>query len=590
MNIQELRAYIQNNIDIHSVISQYINLSKKGNNYLGICPFHDDSKPSLSVSTNRKIFKCFACNQAGDVIQFLIKYHNWSFNEVINFLNATYNLQLNTNLVLKETQIYTEVEKQALSALSNASKIYFLYLYHNKDEKIKKYLQKRRISEDIIQTFNIGFAPAEGIKEKLYNLGFEHSLLVNYSLINNLDNDFFTNRLTFAISNEKGDIVAFSGRSLENENPKYLNSASSSLFSKSNILYNYHRAKEFEGPNKEIIITEGFMDTIAFYRDGIYNVVALMGTSLTENHINLLKNKQVTLVLDVDDAGNNATLKSIQILLKNKITTFVISWEDKMDPDEYFAKYGKQSLQKAIRNKKSALDFVYNFFLKSVNKNSSQHLENFVKNIKWYLEKSSLAAREIFLKKIETDLNIPSSAFQFKDDYLKQNFFNSDDYNFDPGYELEKHYYIPPSNHRKVESKGSFNFPPVTPLFFELKILLVVLLDQKFISVLKRSDYKFIDAKNKNYFESIEKIHQQPEAHAKMIMDTREQLLKMIGKEFYDYWNLDITPVTLEEFADWIDYANLNKKNHDINNKIKRINETTDPKEQEELLLKIFKN
>ncbi|MDW2891549.1 DNA primase, partial [Mesomycoplasma ovipneumoniae] len=353
MNKQQILAHILKNTDIYALISQAIQLSPNGRNtFVGLCPFHEDTNPSLSVSISKQIFKCFSCQKGGNIVSFVMLWKNLNFFQAIEYLNKEYNLNLKLANNLAPEKVYSQIELQALRAFENSVSLYLLELLtiiskakkspkNRLELEIYNFINSRGLSREIIEKFKIGFAPSSFLKPRLVDSKlFDEETLKDYSLLNQQGFDFFQNRIVFPIENLEGKVVGFSGRCLPETKcePKYLNSPSSKLFSKSEIFYNYKNA--IADNRKEIFITEGFFDVIAFYKVNIKNVIALMGTSLTKKHCELLNNFTVVIALDGDRAGLEATLKSALILSQNQIKTYIISGFDGKDPDEYLNNFG----------------------------------------------------------------------------------------------------------------------------------------------------------------------------------------------------------------------------------------------------------
>lgn len=259
---------IINQVNIFEVISNFINLSKKGNDFLGLCPFHEDSSPSLSVSVSKKIFKCFSCNVGGNVYYFVKRLNNWNDLKTLEYFEKTFNLNLNSSLIAKNVKEFTPNEEKALKALEDAFLFFSLELKQNSPDYLKKYLLQRNLTKEIIDYFSLGYCPKSGIKEKLLKKGHDEAILLNYSLLS-FENktDIFQDRIIFTIKNSEGQIVGFSARKILDSTlgPKYINSSANSLFVKSQILYNYSNAIQYANASKTLIICEGFMDVIAFF-------------------------------------------------------------------------------------------------------------------------------------------------------------------------------------------------------------------------------------------------------------------------------------------------------------------------------------
>ncbi|UWD33889.1 DNA primase [Mesomycoplasma molare] len=420
-------------IDIVSAISSFIPLSKKGNNYLAVCPFHGDSNPSLTVSPAKKIFKCFSCQIGGNIIDFIMNYNSFNFTQTLNYINENFNLNLNIFQSNEKKPEYSNLDKKIIRANHDANTLFKLFLKKEKNNlEVESFLKLRKLDEEIVETFEIGFSKnTEEFKEILQLKNNTKDILINASLITSEEQIFFKNRIIFPIKNEYGDIVAFSGRILnssDKNNPKYINSAQNSVFSKSKILFNFHQAEKFSTKTNEIIICEGFMDVIALHKINIKNAVALMGTSLTEYHIDLLKNKKVLLLLDGDRAGTEATKKSIYTLLKNNIKVEIIKNNEEYDPDEILNIFGAEKLNEMLKNRVSPLSFVYEKFKLNLDSTNFISVNTFINNMNIFLKYSDLKEREFILNRIESEYSIKKEQFYSLENKSKN--INNDNNNF----------------------------------------------------------------------------------------------------------------------------------------------------------------
>ena len=395
---------IKKSVDIVNIVQEYIPLSKKGKNYWGICPFHNDSNPSMSISPEKQMFNCFSCGESGGVFKFVQNIEKISFKEALKKVGNTVgiNVKINTKI-----STYSEKQKEIISVLKNAMDYYRLFIETDEAKEALKYAEKRGLNLKIRERFNIGYAANNRLSPFLKKVKeYDESILINASLVNSLGNDFFKNRLIFGISNEFNDIVGFSGRTLDNDDSKYINSAETMVFEKNKILYNWNNAKEIANKKQELIIVEGFMDVIALYKAGFENVVAIMGTSLSESNINKIKSLNIVLMLDSDKAGLFATIKFIKILLKHKIKTFVVQNNFGKDPDELFMTEGKEKIEDIINKKISSIQFIYNIHEKQYSKDDSLQVESFIKSFKKYLNYATVIEKEFFINKIEKEFGI----------------------------------------------------------------------------------------------------------------------------------------------------------------------------------------
>ncbi len=369
--------------NIVEIISQYIPLTLKGKNYFGVCPFHDDHSPSMSVSTDKQIYKCFSCGAAGNVFTFVKDYENVSFLEAVKIVADKVGYNLNITPIIKTKN--TEKEYQIMDY---AVKFYQNYLNTKDGAKARDYLNKRGLDEETIKRFDIGLAPSnKDTISKILTPKYDSNTLNELSLIN-IDGantyDAFNDRIIFPIHDLNGNPVAFTGRIYDNSSKsKYFNSRESKIFKKGLIFYNYHRALPFIKQKKEVIIVEGNMDAIRMDMAGVKNTIALMGTSLTKDQIEVLKKLRstVVLMLDNDEAGLKATITNGHALEKAGIKTLVVRISDYKDPDEYILNKGPDQITQLVKEAISFLNFKLYYYKQNKNLDNSVELADYIKKI-----------------------------------------------------------------------------------------------------------------------------------------------------------------------------------------------------------------
>ncbi|WP_279160750.1 DNA primase [Thomasclavelia cocleata] len=383
---------IRQSVDIVDVIGNYLSLQKKGRNYVSLCPFHDDSHPSMSISPERQIYMCFVCHNGGNVFTFLKNYLKIPYIEAVKMVASMGNIDISEYNLEKRVQPVEQKFEPLYKMHDEANKIYNHYLNTKLAIDAKEYLTKRKITDEIIDMFEIGYAPSNNILLKAFEkMNFNKVSMYESGLVieSNAGYDRFSNRIMFPLHDANGRVVGFSGRIYQpsqNES-KYMNSPESDIFIKGETLYNYHRVIEETRQAGFVIITEGFMDVIALYKAGIKNAVAIMGTALTKGHISLLKrlSKTVYLCLDGDKAGKNATIKSIDILLHEGFTIKVVDLPESLDPDEFLDKKGGNELESLIKSPLSSLDFKMNYYYEMINMDNyddrKKYLETIAKEI-----------------------------------------------------------------------------------------------------------------------------------------------------------------------------------------------------------------
>ncbi|WP_434323508.1 DNA primase [Mycoplasma capricolum] len=372
--------------NIVDIISSYLHLIKKGNNYLAICPFHNDSNPSLTISPQKKIYTCFSCKATGNVINFIKDY------EHVDFLTALKTVCEKSNIQLDELKDFHQPIKDLESEMilklnSEANDIFKTTLFSNLGSNALEYLKSRNISIEEIKKFEIGFASdktnlVQKLLDKNYNsLDIEKA---NLGIITNSYNkDYFINRIIFPIKDESNHIIGFSGRSYTKDNePKYLNTKENKVFKKSHLAYNIANALKISKVLKQIIVLEGFMDVISLSRININNTIALMGTSLSNYHLELFKkhNLEVLLFLDGDDPGVQANIKISHQLLKQQINVKIIDNQTSYDPDELInndLEYLKQIINKPTH----PINYLIEKNWSKIDINDPNQIEDFIKKV-----------------------------------------------------------------------------------------------------------------------------------------------------------------------------------------------------------------
>ncbi|MCK8461742.1 DNA primase [Mycoplasma capricolum subsp. capricolum] len=372
--------------NIVDIISSYLHLIKKGNNYLAICPFHNDSNPSLTISPQKRIYTCFSCKATGNVINFVKDY------EHVDFLTALKTVCEKSNIQLDELKDFHQPIKDLESEMilklnSEANDIFKTTLFSNLGSNALEYLKSRNISIEEIKKFEIGFASdktnlVQKLLDKNYNsLDIEKA---NLGIITNSYNkDYFINRIIFPIKDENNHIIGFSGRSYTKDNePKYLNTKENKVFKKSHLAYNIANALKISKALKQIIVLEGFMDVISLSRIDINNTIALMGTSLSNYHLELFKkhNLEVLLFLDGDDPGVQANIKISHQLLKQQINVKIIDNQTSYDPDELInndIEYLKQIINKPIH----PINYLIEKNWSKIDINDPNQIEDFIKKV-----------------------------------------------------------------------------------------------------------------------------------------------------------------------------------------------------------------
>ena len=405
MNSDSLRE-LQQKLDIVKVVSSYIPLSKKGRNYAGVCPFHDDHSPSLYVSPEKQIFKCFVCGTAGSVFDFVKDYEHISFKEAALKLSETVGMDLG----IKINKQNAKYEKY-YEVMEIANKFFQNNLLSQEGSLAREYLERRKLDKETIKEFGIGLSLDKPtlLTDLLINKG--HSLEeLNLIDLSNTNHDTYINRIVFPLHNKDGKVNGFSGRIYNGENiNKYQNTKETPIFKKGENLYNYYKAKESIRNDKFVIVMEGFMAVIRAWTIGVRNAVATMGTALSSDQANFIKKLSNTIYLcyDGDNAGKKTTLSSGEVFTKMGANVFVVSLDDGLDPDDYILKYGGDSFKNLISNAIPFSEYKIKALKKSYDLNNIDDKTNYINKVLTELvNEKDLIKCEIILKKLANDTNV----------------------------------------------------------------------------------------------------------------------------------------------------------------------------------------
>lgn len=368
---QQLIKDVLAHADIVDIISRFIDVKQKGKSFVAICPFHDDTNPSMQISREKQLFKCFVCNTGGSAIAFVQKYKRISFFEALKEV-ADLSGYHDERLQFKVPVANKDPEKENLISCINDLTTYYQYaLKTNEGQAGYQYFIDRGIDDDIQQTFKLGYAFNDGKATINYLQGKGHSLksceLIGVATgSSTIYSDKNAGRVIFPLCDTNGQVIGFSARRIKNEDSaKYINSPETKLFHKSSVLYNYHIAKEECKRCNYVYVLEGFMDVIALAKVGIKSAVATMGTALTEEHKEMLRRLgcQIRFCLDGDDAGQIAQMKIIESMKGSNIPyVFVNNAKNTKDPDEILNEDGADVLKQRLNNLISPLDFILNFY------------------------------------------------------------------------------------------------------------------------------------------------------------------------------------------------------------------------------------
>ena len=412
---EEILNEVRQSNDIVDVISQYVHLKRSGRNYFGLCPFHNEKSPSFSVSPDKQIFHCFGCGVGGNVITFVSQIEGLNFVETVQMLAERANIQLPTLQNNGDSQ--KEILKDKVYKVNEfAAEYYHQNLYKPQAKMAQEYVKKRQLTNETLKSFRIGFSGKfDELYQELKKQGFQEQEILESGLVNKNERgqyiDRYRNRLMFPICDARGRVIAFGGRVLDDSKPKYINSPENVVYSKGRHLFGLNVAKK--GDTKKILIVEGYMDVISLHQRGITNVVASLGTALTEQQGWLLRknSEQIILSFDSDEAGIKAKLRSIEILQNMGCDLRVLQLEGAKDPDEYILKYGNMRFQNAVDKAFSVVEFKVKILKKELNLENTNDKIKFLNEIAKLISKvDNTIEREVYIEKIAKEYDISKEA------------------------------------------------------------------------------------------------------------------------------------------------------------------------------------
>ncbi|MBQ9298068.1 MAG: DNA primase [Clostridia bacterium] len=402
--------------DIVDVISQYVVLKRSGRNFFGLCPFHKEKSPSFSVSPDKQIFHCFGCGVGGNVIHFVSKIENMNFIETLQMLAERSNITLpNLDGNLEDTKTL-ELKSKIYKINELTAEFYHQNLYNSNSKPAQEYVKKRKLDNKTLKKFLIGYSMQhDELYKYLLSQGFTEDEILKSNLVYKNPNgqiiDRFRRRLMFPIFDIKNRVIAFGGRVLDDSKPKYINSSEGIVYSKGRNLYGLNLAKN--SGKKEIIIVEGYMDAVSLHQRGIDNVVASLGTALTEAQGRLLTrySEKVIIGYDSDGAGQAATLRGLEILNNMGCDLRILQMEGAKDPDEYVIKYGTGKFNLLVEQAISLVEFKIKILKNDLNLDNTNDKIKFLNEIAKILSKvSSKLEQEVYIEKISKEYDISKEA------------------------------------------------------------------------------------------------------------------------------------------------------------------------------------
>ncbi|MFU2013594.1 DNA primase [Peribacillus butanolivorans] len=416
---------IREAVDIVDLIGEYVQLKKQGRNYFGLCPFHGENSPSFSVSAEKQIFHCFGCGAGGNIFTFLMDIEGYNFVESAKVLAEKGNVPLDVE-INKDSQRSNMPagSQQMFEAHDLLRKFYHHLLVNTKEgQEALEYLLKRGFTEETIEKFQIGYSldSWDFVSKFLLKRGFPAEFMEQAGLIIFREKDEsyfdrFRNRVMFPIMDHQGNTIAFSGRAMGDDEPKYLNSPETPIFNKSKTLYNFHHARPHIRKKEQVVIFEGFADCISAVRAGVENSVATMGTALTDQHIQLLKRNtdQILICYDSDSAGLNAANRAVNMLQDNDFTVKVALMPDNLDPDDYIKEFSEKSfVSEVIGASLTYMAFKMHYLRRGKNVNNEgdriQYIEEVLREIS---RLPNAVERDHYLRQLSSEFSLSLDALE----------------------------------------------------------------------------------------------------------------------------------------------------------------------------------
>ena len=568
MNItNELINEIRNKIDIVEVISKYVPLTQRGKNYFGVCPFHDDHSPSMSVSKEKQIYTCFSCGATGNVFTFVSEYEHINFYDAVKLLGK----EVGYNLGNAKTSI--NKQDSSLEIYDIACKFYQNNLNTMLGKNAYDYLEKRKINKETIKKFKIGLSVSKtSLTDYLLSKNFQLKELISLGISNENGTDLFINRIMFPLYDLQGNVVAFSGRIYNTkDSSKYINTKETKIFKKGNLLYNYHQAKELLKKSDSIIVMEGFMDVIRASTIGINNCVATMGTAFTKQHANLLRKMSDNIILcfDGDSAGEEATISAIEVLKEIDVTPKVIRLEEDLDPDEYILKYGESGFKTKIENPESSVEFLMKLHRANKNLKDINDISKYIdESLKELINSNDNILVELTIKKISTEFNIEYDTLKNKYDSLMK--------------EKEKNKPKKVSELKIKPKYDKYNQASRNLIYYMLKDKQIIGLVESTVTYFPNESIRILSNEIIHYYHKYGTFNI---ADFITYISTKEELLTV----FNEIINMNLKDeYSKEEINDYIKVINsypINKKTDELNRKLK---EEKDPIRQANILMEIL--
>lgn len=554
---------IRSSVDIVDVISGYLPLTQKGKNFFGVCPFHDDHSPSMSVSREKQIYTCFSCGATGNVFKFLMDYENISFPEAVQKVadraGIAVDLHIKSHHVKTTNQELYDIYEYALKCYQN-------HLNTESGQAAKEYLHERNINDEVIKEFRIGysFQKREQLTNMLRKKGYSDKDLLRSGLVIQNEygfTDIYYDRVMFPLCDMNGRVVGFSGRiHRPGKDFKYINTKETEIFKKGELLYNYHRAKDIARQKNQVIVMEGFMDVIRAFTIDIKNAIATMGTAVTKEQALAIKKmgKEVILCFDGDAAGEKATYACSNELLAIGVVPKIIRLEDNLDPDEYIQKYGKEQFERKLEQPMNVLDFKMLYYKHHRDLQNSMDLANYVNDMIEEVSKvDDEVLRELTLQKVADDSGLTV-------DFLKEKLEQKEKTIEVPALQLQ-------AKEKTTKKISKTEQAERNLIFYMLRSADVIKMYQKKVAFMPTEEYRFLAREISFYYKTYREMN---EADFLTSIADKPKLMATVGK----IAALDLKDTySIEEIDDYIKAIQQYNIQYEIDRMKIRLKEEVDP-------------
>lgn len=554
---------IRSSVDIVDVISGYLPLTQKGKNFFGVCPFHDDHSPSMSVSREKQIYTCFSCGATGNVFKFLMDYENISFPEAVQKVadraGIAVDLHIKTHHVKTTNQELYDIYEYALKCYQN-------HLNTESGQAAKEYLHERNINDEVIKEFRIGysFQKREQLTNMLRKKGYSDKDLLRSGLVIQNEygfTDIYYDRVMFPLCDMNGRVVGFSGRiHRPGKDFKYINTKETEIFKKGELLYNYHRAKDIARQKNQVIVMEGFMDVIRAFTIDVKNAIATMGTAVTKEQALAIKKmgKEVILCFDGDAAGEKATYACSNELLAIGVVPKIIRLEDNLDPDEYIQKYGKEQFERKLEQPMNVLDFKMLYYKHHRDLQNSMDLANYVNDMIEEVSKvDDEVLRELTLQKVADDSGLTV-------DFLKEKLEQKEKTIEVPALQLQ-------AKEKTTKKISKTEQAERNLIFYMLRSADVIKMYQKKVAFMPTEEYRFLAREISFYYKTYREMN---EADFLTSIADKPKLMATVGK----IAALDLKDTySIEEIDDYIKAIQQYNIQYEIDRMKLRLKEEVDP-------------